>query len=65
MKLMTAAAVPADTVASRPAWHSLLWIAPVTGLWTLLIYWQPIIPDSGVQTTAHQLMAHGLIALGL
>ncbi len=63
--LMTAAAVPADIVPPRPAWRSLLWIAPVTGVWILLIYWQPIITDSGVQTTAHQLMAHGLIALGL
>jgi hypothetical protein len=62
---MTAAAVPADTVPPRPAWHSLLWIVPLTCLWILLIYWQPIIPDSGVQTTAHQLMAHGLIAVGL
>ena len=62
---MTAAAVSADIVPPRPAWRSLLWLAPVTGLWTLLIYWQPIIPTSGVPTTAHQLMAHGLIALGL
>jgi hypothetical protein len=62
---MTAAAVSADIVPPRPAWRSLLWLAPVTGLWTLLIYWQPIIPTSGVPTTAHQLTAHGLIALGL
>ena len=62
---MTAAAVPADIGRRRSAWHDLLWIAPVTLLWLLLIYWQPIIPTSGVPTTAHQLMAHGLIALGL
>src|SRR5262249_53614135 len=62
---MTAAAIPAGIVPPRPAWRSLLWIAPLTLLWTLLTYWQPIIPASGVQTTAHQLMAHGLIALGL
>ena len=62
---MTAVAVPAGIVPPRPAWRSLLWIAPLTLLWTLLTYWQPIIPASGVQTTAHQLMAHGLIALGL
>ena len=62
---MTAAAVPADTVPPRPAWRSLLWIVPLTALWIVLIYWQPMIPDSGVQTTAHQLMAHGLIAVGL
>ena len=62
---MTAAAFLADTVPTRPAWRSLLWIVPVTVLWIVLIYWQPIIPASGVPTTAHQLMAHGLIAVGL
>ena len=62
---MTAAAVSAGFVPPRLAWRSLLWIAPLTLLWTLLIYWQPIIPASGVQTTTHQLMAHAFIALGL
>ena len=62
---MTAAAFPAGIVPPRPAWRSLLWIAPLTLLWIVLISWQPIIPASGVPTTAHQLMAHGLIALGL
>jgi hypothetical protein len=62
---MTAATVPAGIFPPRPVWGSLLWIAPLTLLWILLIYWQPIIPDSGVQTTAHQLMAHGAIAVGL
>jgi len=62
---MTAAAVPAGIVPSRPGWYSLLWIVPLTLLWILLIYWQPIISASGVPTTVHQLMAHGLIALGL
>src|SRR6516162_3309393 len=62
---MTAAAVPADIVPLRPAWRSLLWLVPLTVVWIVLIYWQPIIPASGVPTTAHQLMAHGLIALGL
>jgi hypothetical protein len=62
---MTAAAVPADIVPPRPAWRSLLWTVPFTLLWILLIYWQPFIPASGVPTTAHQLTAHGLIALGL
>ena len=38
---------------------------PLTLLWTLLSYWQPIIWASGAQTTAHQLSAHGVIALGL
>jgi hypothetical protein len=62
---MTAAAVPAGIVAPHPAWRSLLWIVPVTALWIVLIYWQPIIPTSGVPTTAHQLTVHGFIALGL
>jgi hypothetical protein len=62
---MTAAAVPASIFPPRPVWGRLLWFAPLTLSWLLLIYWQPIIPDSGVETTAHQLMAHGAIALGL
>ena len=62
---MTAAAFPADTVATRPVWRSLRWIVPLTALWILLIYWQPIIPASGIPTTAHQLAVHGLVALGL
>ncbi len=62
---MTAAAVPAGIVPPSPAWRALLWIVPLTALWIVLIYWQPIIPASGVPTTAHQLMAHGFIAVGL
>src|SRR5262249_31547412 len=63
---MTAtAAIPVDTVPPHSAWRSLLWLVPLTTLWMILIYWQPIIPASSVQTTAHQLAAHGLIALGL
>ena len=62
---MTAAAVPAAIAPPNPAWRSLLWIAPLTFLYILLIYWQPIIPASGFPTTAHQLIAHGLIAIGL
>src|SRR5215475_7465731 len=62
---MTAAAVPAGIVPARRGWHALLWIVPLTLLWILLINWQPIISASGVPTTIHQLMAHGLIALGL
>jgi hypothetical protein len=62
---MTAAAVPAGIAPPRAAWRSLLWIAPLTLLWILLIYWLPIIPASGVQTSAHQLIAHGVIAVGL
>src|SRR5215475_8612259 len=62
---MTAAAVPAGIVPARRGWHALLWIVPLTLLWILLINWQPIISASGVPTTAHQLMAHGVIAVGL
>src|ERR1043165_39690 len=58
-------AVPAGIVPQRPVWRSLFWIAPLTLLWMLLIYWEPIIPASGVQTTAHQLIAHAAIAVGL
>jgi hypothetical protein len=62
---MIAAAVPADIVPPRPAWRSMLWIAPLTLLWTLLIYWQSSISASGVPTTAARLMTYGLIGLGL
>jgi hypothetical protein len=62
---MTAAAVPAGIVPPRAAWRSLFWILPLALLWTLLICLQPIIPASGFPTTAHQLMAHGVIAVGL
>jgi hypothetical protein len=62
---MTIAAVPAGMFALRPAWRSLLWIVPPTLLWIVLIYWQPIIPGSGVPTTTHQLMAHGVVSVGL
>jgi len=62
---MNASLVPAGIVPPRPAWRALLWLTPSVVLWIVLIYWQPIIPSSGFQTTAHQLVAHGLIALGL
>jgi hypothetical protein len=62
---MTTEAVPAGIVSPRPAWQSLLWIAPLTLLWILLIYWQPAISASGVPTTAVRLMTYGLIAVGL
>jgi len=62
---MTAAAVPADIVAPRTAWRSLLWIAPLTLLWIVLIYWQPNITTSGVPSAAARLMTYGLIGLGL
>jgi hypothetical protein len=62
---MTVVAVSAGVVPPNPAWRSLLWLIPLTVLWTVLITWQPLIPASGVPTSAHQLMAHGLIAVGL
>ena len=62
---MTAAAISAGTVPPHPAWRSMLWLIPLTVLWIVLIDWQPVIWASGAQTTAHQLMAHGVIALGL
>lgn len=62
---MTAEAVSPAIVPSRDAWRGLLWFAPLTALWLLVIYRWPAIPATGVPTTAHQLAAHGLIALGL
>lgn len=62
---MTTETVSAVMVPSNTAWRSLLWFAPITTLWILVIYLWPAIPASGVPTTAHQLATHGLIALGL
>src|SRR5215468_6484617 len=62
---MTTEAVSAAIVPPRAAWHGVLWFAPLTALWILLIYRWPEIPASGVPTTTHQFVAHGLIALGL
>ena len=61
---MTAAALSADVLPSRSAWRSLVWVVPLTLLWTLLVYWQPMIPASSVPTTAVRLMTFGLIAVG-
>jgi hypothetical protein len=62
---MTTEAISTTMASPRPAWRALLWIVPLTALWIVLIYWQPIIQTSGVPTTAHQLTVHGFIALGL
>jgi hypothetical protein len=53
---VNATPVSMGLVAPRPAWRSLLWMAPLTALWIVLNYWQPIIPASGFSTTAHQLI---------
>ena len=57
--------VPVDIVLRGHARRSLLWVILFVALWIALIYWQPAIPASGVPTTAHQLTAHALIAVGL
>ena len=54
---MTTEAASAVMVPSRPAWRSLLWFAPLTALWILLIYRWPAIPAGGIPKTAHQLAA--------
>ena len=38
---------------------------PVTLVWTMLIYWQPVISASGVPTAAARLMTYGLLGVGL
>src|SRR6516162_10703735 len=62
---VTAAPVPAGIVPPRTASQGLLWIAPLTLLWILLIYWQPAISASGVPATAVRLITYGLIGVGL
>lgn len=62
---MSATSVPADLAPPRPAWRVLSWLVPLMVLWVALIAWRPIIQDSGFPTTAHQLAAHALLALGL
>jgi hypothetical protein len=62
---MTATSVSAGVAPAGPARRSLLWMAPLTLLWLLITSWQPGIWASGFQTTAHQLVAHAFIAVGL
>src|SRR5437660_7739761 len=62
---MTADAIPAAIVPSRPAWRSLLWTIPFTVLWTWLIYSLPVFLESGLPALTVRLVVHGLIALGL
>jgi hypothetical protein len=62
---MTAVTLHADTVAPRQGWRALLWIAPLTALWTALNYWQPGIQASGIPNTAIRLIVHALISLAL
>jgi hypothetical protein len=65
MPNVSVSAVPANVELAHPAWRSLLWIVPLTLLWILVIYWQPIITGSGVPTTAVRLMTYALIGIGL
>ncbi len=62
---MSIATAPAKFGPARQGWRALTRIAALTALWIAIIYALPIIPKSGIQTTAHQLSAHALIALGL
>jgi hypothetical protein len=62
---MTTAAVHAGIGSSSTVWRGLLWTAPPTVLWLVLICWQPTISASDISTTAVRLMTYGLIALGL
>ena len=62
---MTVAALPIGPIPTRPAWRSLLWVGPLTALWMLLTYWQPVISASGAASTAARMMTYGLIVLGL
>ena len=62
---MTTDRTPAAIATRPPTWQSLRWIALFTVVWMVLIYWQPFIPDSGFATSAHQLIAHAVVAMGL
>jgi hypothetical protein len=62
---MTVATLHADTIAVRPGWRAVLWIAPLTALWATLNYWQPGIQGSGIPSTAIRLTIHALISLAL
>ncbi|HEY1798002.1 MAG TPA: hypothetical protein VGG57_17950 [Stellaceae bacterium] len=62
---MPAAAIRGGIAPPQVPWRSLLWIAPITLLWILLIYWQPALSDSGVASATARLMTYSLIGLGL
>jgi hypothetical protein len=62
---MSTAAVPAGIVPPRASWGPLRWLLPLTLAWLFLIGNVPLIQTSGVPTSAHQLMVHALLALGL
>jgi hypothetical protein len=62
---MAAVTLDAETVAPRQGWRALLWIVPLTALWTALNYWQPGIQASGIPNTAIRLIVHALISLAL
>jgi hypothetical protein len=59
------ATVVRTDIERSPASRPLLWIVPLTFIWTLLITWRPAITASAVPMTAARLTVHGMIALGL
>lgn len=62
---MNTDAMSTGVFAPRSAWLSLMWIAPLTALWTWLIFALPALSDTGLMAVGVRLMTHGLIALGL
>ena len=62
---MTALTLHAETVAPRQGWRALLWIAPLTVLWTALNYWLPGIQGSGIPNAALRLIIQALISVAL
>jgi len=62
---MTTATIPAGFGPPNAAWRGLRWIVPLTALWTMLCYWQPAVPGSGVPATAVRLLTYAVLALGL
>ncbi|HEV2097715.1 MAG TPA: hypothetical protein VGR45_02180 [Stellaceae bacterium] len=62
---MTALTFHAETVAPRQGWRALLWIAPLTALWTAVNYWLPGIQTSGIPNAALRLIVQALISVAL
>jgi hypothetical protein len=62
---MTVDALAVETMPLRRAWLSLLWITPLTVLWTWAIYEFPALVDSGFSTLSARIFVHGILAMGL